>query len=275
MSTRTLALALLLLAGCEEIEPFVPTVSFQQFELQDIDFQHVEADFEFSVDNPNPVEVQLSSFSYALGFAGVELLSGDDEEGFSLEPVGSSALVLPVDMAWEDAWSAVQATRGSDEIDFGLAGHFGFETPLGEARIPYDEDGRFPALRTPGFALENLRVSQLDLVAGTAQVELDVAVDNAHASTLFFQDVAYDLSLEGRPVGSGTVASLGGVEGATEERLSLPMELDLVQAGSGIWDVLSSGGRLDAGLDATMNVDTPFGLLPLAVDETGEVKVSR
>lgn len=273
MRTVSLLLPVLVLSGCEELEPFMPTVSFQEFRVNDIDFEQIDVDFAFDVENPNPVDVQLASFSYGLGLGGVELLHADDDDGFALEAVGSSELALPVQMRWEDAWSAVQATRGEDDIGFDLDGHFGFDTPIGEAKIPYRESGTFPALRTPSVRVSSLRVGKIDLWSTRADVQLVLDIDNDHASTLFFDNFDYALSSGGHELADGVVHSLADVEGATQREVVVPMSIDLVSAGTVVVNALAGHGTLDIDLDATTDVETPFGILPLAVDESGNVEV--
>ena len=274
MTSRIPLLALaVVLPGCEQLEAFVPTVNFQRMDVNDIDFERVQADFIFSVDNPNPIEVGLSSFSYDFGLQGESLLDGDNQEGFQLEAVGASDLSLPLSLDWTDAWDAVQATRGVDEVGFGLGGHLGFDTPLGEARVPYNEDGSFPALRTPRFQFQRVRVERLNLLSQEAELAVDLGVDNPHASTLFFDAVSYDLDLGGGAVATGSIREWGGVEGATEGTLTLPVVIDLLGVGSEVVSALTQRDPLNIGLEATMDVDTPFGIVPLSIDETGNVTV--
>jgi LEA14-like dessication related protein len=273
---RVLPLLLLPLAvGCDEfaLQDYVPTVQFQRLDLVDIDFQHIEADFVFSVDNPNPVEIGLSSFSYDLDLEGENLLEGDNEEGFALEAIGSSELRLPLDLGWEDAWSTAQATRGEDYVDFALGGHFGFMTPLGEGRVPYREDGDFPALRTPTFSFQKVRVANLNLLTQTATIEVDLGVDNAHRSTLFFDAVDYRISLAGTRVATGFIDEFGSVAGATEGTLTIPVGVDLLAVGATVVDALVNKTPVQVGLEATMDVDTPFGIVPLDLDELAQVAV--
>lgn len=265
-----------LLAACENLplSEFLPTVNFQTLDVAEVDFQHIDADFVFTVDNPNPVQVGLSSFSYALALEEIELLSGDNEEGFQLEAVGSSELVLPMSLTWQQAWDTVQATRGEDMVGFGLDGHFGFNTPLGEARLPYDEGGEFPAVRTPKFRFQNVRVKALDLYTQEADLEIDLGVDNEHASTLWFDAFKYKVSMEGTQVANGTIPELGGVEGAQEGSLVLPVTIDLLEAGVQVTNALVNQEPLNLGLKADMDVDSPFGIIPLSINEKGKVSVS-
>lgn len=259
--------------GCDDIQPYLPTVTFDRFDVQNINFTEADVDFVFAVNNPDPVAITLSSFSYAFGLESVNLLSGDDPDGMTLEAVGSSDLALPVHLTWQDVWDTVQATKGKDNVGFGLNGDFGFNTPIGEALIPYDQSGEFPAVRTPKFSLKRVKVTHLNLLSGTADLGVDLGVTNDHASSLFFENFGYDLSLGGTHVANGRINSLGEALGATETTLTLPAHVNLVHVGSAVLDALSGRGNLNVGLAADTDVDTPFGVLPLTIDETGDVQV--
>lgn len=273
-SSLVVVTTLSLSTGCEDIEPYLPTVSFERLRVDTIDFEHAQVAFEFAVDNPNPVDISLSSFQYALALEQVELLSGDDADGFAIEASGASALALPVDLRWEDAWNTVQATLGEDFVSFGLDGDFGFDTPIGEVLVPYDEGGAFPALRTPKFGFRRLRVERLDLASLTADLAVDLAVTNEHASSLAFEDFDYALSLGGNLVAKGLIPTLGVVGGADEDgELSLPVTVDLVGAGASVIEALSSRGRIATTLVADTTVQTPFGPAPLHLSSTGDVDV--
>ena len=271
---------LVLLTGCEELEPYLPTVSFQTLDVDSIDFQAAEVDFVFQVDNPNPIDVGLSSFSYDLGLEGVHLLAGDNEEGFQLEAADASELRLPVNLSWQETFETIQATRGKDNVGFGLAGHFGFDTPLGEARIPYDEEGDFPALRTPKFQFKNLRATGINLLTQTASLELDLGVDNEHGSSLFFDRFDYGIQLNGQPLASGLVNTFE-VQSDTEGELCLPIDINLLTAGTTIVNAITNGGAVDVGLGANMDVETPFKdlqgnpvIVPLSIDEAGALNIA-
>lgn len=275
---RTLALtlpvaALVLSTGCEELDPYLPSVRFDELRVNEIDFEKADVDFAFVIDNPNPVEIDLASFSYALSLQEIQLLEGDDNDGTTLEAVGESELALPVLLDWTDTWDVVQATKGDDYVDFGLEGDFGFDTPLGRALLPYAEDGSFPALRTPKFTFKTFRVKSFDSSDYTAKVEIDLGVTNEHASSLFFQDVDYTVKVDGEKIAEGLVPDLGSVDGATDGTVTLPLEVDLISSGSAAWDAIVNGEEADVGLLAEMDVDTPFGLVPLTVDESGQVQV--
>jgi len=266
-------LPLILCAGCSELSDFLPTVSFDGLDIRDITFEQADVDFVFLVENPHPVSITLASFDYALELEDVPFVEGDNPDGFTLEALGGSELVIPLSLGYTDIWNTIQATRGEDVVDFLLSGGMGFDTPAGHFRIPYSEDGDFPALRTPVFSFERIRAPSVDPLGGVAELEVDLGVDNELGSTLFFQSFDYGLSLGGAPVASGLVPPFD-VPGATTGTLTLPVTVDLFGLGAGVVEAILDGGAVDVGLDATMDVDTPFGVVPLTIDESGQVSIS-
>jgi LEA14-like dessication related protein len=259
--------SLLAFTACEEFDPYLPTVSFDDFTVRQIDFEQIGVDFAFAIDNPHPVSIDLAAFDYQLSLQDISLITGDAEDGFTLEANGASPLVIPVDLAFLDTWNVVEATRGVDTIDYSLSGSFGFNTPIGQVDLPYRElGGDFPALRTPVFSLQALRLDAFDLFALDATLALDLGVDNAHESSLFFEAFHYTLDLAGEPVVSGVVDNLGEVAGAQGGTFTLPIEVDLLKASLGIVDALTFQKPIDVGLVATMDVSTPFGVIPLDLD---------
>jgi LEA14-like dessication related protein len=266
-------MTLLLLLACTggDLSEFVPTVTFNRLDLTAIDFEHIDVNFVFDVDNPNPIGIPLSRFDYSLGFEGVEVLSGDDPNGLELVADGSSELALPVGIDFANIFEAAQATRGLDYIGFGLSGGFGFDTDLGPVDISYDEDGSFPALRTPRFDLGQLNIQSAD--ESRVQFGLDVDVDNDHGSAIDFSNLDFRMKFAGVHVGDGAMDDMGEVPGATSRTLTIPFGIDYEDAIDAI-NAVANGDKLQVELDAGMDVSTPFGIVPLTVDENGDIEVA-
>lgn len=262
---RSLALfALLLAPGCEQIQPLLPTVQFGRLDVKALDWDHIETDFVFLVDNPNPVGIPLENFDYALTLADIELVSGADPDGLELLADDSSELALPVDLEFDNIYRFIETTRGLDAVPFGLSGSFGFDSPLGVVTLPYDAEGDFPALRTPALDLGKLHLDDLSLTS--ASLALDVDVDNDHGSTIWLQDFAYALTLEGVEVGDGLVPDFASVDGATTYTVSIPFEVDFLDAGQAVYEALTGGDPINVRLDASTDVTTPFESVVLPLD---------
>jgi LEA14-like dessication related protein len=243
-------------------------VQFGHLDVQNLDWEHIETDFVFYVDNPNPIGIPLESFDYALSLADVELLSGADPDGLELLASDKSDVALPVDLEFLSVYELITTTRGLDNVPFGLEGSFGFDSPLGVVNLPYDAGGDFPALRTPNLELGRLRLEELSLTSAT--LELDVEVDNDHGSTVWLENFDYALSLEGIEVGTGLIQDFAGVDGATTYTVALPLEVDFLDAGQAIYEAFTGGDKINVKIEAATDVITPFEdyTLPLEISKS-------
>ena len=183
---RAIFLPLLCLAtGCNQILDkdflvgMMPTVEFAGLNVNHVDFEQIETDFVFNVDNPNPVGFSVHDFDYALSFSDVEWATGDNPEGLTLNPGNDSEMSLPVDLVFVDLYDMIQASRGADSLPFGVRGNFGIlldESSIvleGEEQgsqaqsgdylvnLPYDAGGDFPALRKPAMSFQKIEVGEL------------------------------------------------------------------------------------------------------------------
>ncbi len=270
-----LPFALALLTGCtggSDFSAYFPTVRFDRLQLTALDWEHIDVDFLFNVDNPNPIGMPLERFDYGLDLENFTILSGSNPDGLRLDPEATTQVALPVSLNFVDIYDAVEATRGLDYLAFGLHGNFGWDTDFGPIDLNYDERGSFPALRTPKISMQQLRVRQAD--AERVGFDLDLGVDNDQGSSLFFQNFAYDVKLAGVKVANGTEAEVGDAPGATESTLSLPFEVDYVDA-IGAIAAIASGQKIKVDLSASSDVDTPFGAVPISIDENGNLKVGE
>ena len=252
------------LVACENfnLSDYLPTVAYDELSLARVDWDGVDGDFVFVVDNPNPIDVKLARFDYQLAFEGVEWLTGDSPDGLELGAASATDMALPITLQFTSLYDVVQATRGLDDIEFELSGSFGFDTPLGPIDLDYDEYGSFPALRAPDISFARIQVADYDWSGATVDLKLDV--DNDHGSTLDFLDLDYAIELAGVDVATGFVDALGSVEGATSDTLDVPFEVDFLDAGTAVYSAITSGAA-DAALEATVEVETPFGQLPLDI----------
>ena len=260
---RTLSLAALLLSACDD-GGGTDAVRFDRLEVRDIDWTRVDTDLVFQIDNPIPVDLGLARMDWTLEMSGIDLLSGADADGFTLRGGQSSELALPVGMDFADLFDMVEVGRGQDTLPFTLTGTLGFDSDWGPLDLPFRAQGDFPALRAPNIKLAGLRMGEVSWQQ--AAVELDLTVDNDLGSTLGLADLGYALSIEGWDVADGLVQDAGAVEGAAARTVTLPVRVDLLQAAGAGVTALLGGGKVDVALAAEADVDTPFGLIPLAFD---------
>lgn len=261
------------LGGLEGLDAYKPTVKFDRLDLGAVTWQGADADFRFTVTNPNPVAVKVASFTYDLDLGGQDFVQGDDDEGLTLSAKGDSALAIPVSLKWADVLSVAGELSGQDQVPFTISGDFGFNTPLGTVKIPWKHEGELPVLEAPGVSLQAARVAGLDIRTQTARLEVDLGLKNKGNSNLSFADLGYQLSLSGTQVASGTVASVGGVSGGDTRTVTLPVDVELLKLGASVVNAITKKEKIQVGVSANVDVQTPLGTLPLAISEAGELQL--
>lgn len=260
---------LFLLGGCltgSDLASIVPTVAFNSLELTSLDWENISVDFNFDVHNPNAIDVPIQRFNYGLALSGIDILDGDSPDGLDLTAESDSVVKLPVTLSFAGIYDAVEASRGVDTLPFNLQGGFGWDTDIGPVDINFDNDGDFPALRIPDIQLGDLGLTSYD--AQQANFDLGLGVDNDHGSTLDFNDVAFNVKFGGVQVAKGKQSTIGSVPGATTDTLELPFSVNYADAAEAI---LTGDSNVDFGAD--MDVDTPFGIVPLTIDENGDISI--
>ncbi len=269
-----------LLTGCAKLgslgsalDQYKPTVTFKKVDFGAVTWTGADADFVFSLANPNPVDVKVASFTYDLDIDGKSLVDGENNSGLQLKSQGSSQLRLPVGIVFADLVDLAQGASGADTVPFSIAGSFSFDTPVGPVAIPYRESGELPVLRTPKFSLQAARVGGISLTSQTATLEVDLGVQNTGNNSLSFADLAYQLKLSGTKVADGKVASIAGVSGGATKTVTLPVTLQLVDLGTSIVSAITNKEKIQVGVTADVDVQTALGTLPLSFSESGKLQL--
>lgn len=277
--------AALLATGCpklgdlggvgEALDPYKPRVTFKKVGLRDINWEQVDVNLVFKVENPNPLKVALAHFAYDLDLEGNDILKGKMEDGLELPAEDSATLKVPLTLTFSEMADLLTDTKGKDELDMKLSGNLGFDTPIGVVKVPYETKGEVPVLRAPKVAFKGVRIAKVDLLGNAAKLKVDLKITNKGKEKLTFENFDYTFKLKDTKVASGAVDSLGEADGDGTSTLTLPIDVTLTSLGSSLVSLVTEGGNADAELKASTNVVTPFGPVPLSIDESGKVSVEK
>lgn len=270
---------ILLFAGCPKIlqdldlDQYKPTVRFKKLKVDSVDFQGADTQFLFAVKNPNPIQVTLASLTYSLDLAGANFFTGKKPKGLTLEASKETQLAIPVSVTFSELFKLAGDIKNQDTVPFALSGDIGFNTPIGVIELPYKEAGDFPVLQKPTISFQGVRVTELAVLQNKASLGVDLNVTHEQASTLGFSDFTYDLYMKGQKVGDGTIAQFATVEPKETGLVTIPVNINLLEAGTAIVSALKDRDKVKFRIDADMNVDTPFGVLPLDIDKAKTLKL--
>jgi LEA14-like dessication related protein len=261
----------------QALENQTPKVSVVDQRLTRLDFERINLAFGIKVDNPNPVGIKLAGLDYDLKLAGQSFASGKQSKHMALAASGASQFELPLSMVFSEIYQAISNLKDKDQIPYELTTGLIIDVPLlGKMRYPVKAQGVLPLPRLPDISVKEIRLEKLNFSGAT--LALNLQVDNPNAFSVALNKLNYDFKVNGKRWASGNKQTLGTVKTKQKNIISLPITLNFMELGSGLYSLLNSGkdlnyslsGKLDAssGNQLIGNFDMPF-------DTNGRVKLSQ
>lgn len=122
-------------AGCASTGVLVerPSVSLQNVEVVDVDFDGQTFVLDFAVSNPNPFPLPVRSVSYGVELEGLRLASGETQSAFTVPAGGDSHFGITVDVdLMRTAPQLMFIVREGiyQDIPYSLEGRFAIDVPF-------------------------------------------------------------------------------------------------------------------------------------------------
>lgn len=276
-------MSLLMFQGCstlEQAEQIItgqqPTAEVKGVKLSGLDINGIDLIFDLQVDNPNPVKIALDRLDYDLKLSNHSFLKGEQGMGVSLAANGPSQVKLPVRMEFEQLLQQYGQLLKQDEVPYEIDLGLGLDVPLlGRIRLPVNYQGRMPIPKIPDVKVSDVDVERLTLQKAELMVELEVANPNRFAVILDKLD--YQLKLNGIDVGGGVLSQSMKIDQRGKGRIKIPLSLDLMQAGRGLYGAFIGGSGLSYELGGSLDAsgDTPLlGEFQIPLDKQGKVDLN-
>ena len=254
-----------------------PRISIADQRITSLDFERVSMAFGIKVDNPNPIGIQLAGLDYDLKLGGHSFLTGSEEKQMSLRANGVSRIELPLSLGFAEINEAISTLKGKEEVPYELTTGLMIEVPLlGKLRYPVTSRGIVPVPQLPKVSLKTLRVDSMNLLGAT--LALDIEVDNPNAFSLGLDRLNYNLMVNGKRWASGNRNSLGTIKQKQNNVITLPLSLNFMELGSGLYTALSSGKEVNYSLSGKLDASSSnklLGSFAMPFETDGRVSLSQ
>lgn len=254
-----------------------PKVSVADQRLTSLDFKQVKLAFDIQVDNPNPFGLELAGLDYDLKLAGHSFASGNQDKHMQLAASGPSHFELPLSMAFAEIYQGLKGLKGKSEVPYELTTGLMIDVPLlGKLRYPVTAKGLLPLPQLPKVKLQNLTLEKLNYTS--ANLALKLQVDNPNAFSLGLDRLRYDLTVNGKRWASADQASLGSVQQQQQNTITLPLTLHFMELGTSVYNLLSSGQKLDYRLNGTLDASSSnslIGKFDMPFNNRGQISLSK
>lgn len=280
ISTGIFLVALFLLS-CAAIQELTkiqqPTLQVQNVRFKGMTFETLDLAFDVKINNPNPMAATLAGFDYDFLIEGASFLKGDQNQQMRIEAAGESMLEVPLTLTFNDLYKTFQALKDQDssayKIDLGLT----FNLPiLGNTRIPVSKQGTLPMVKLPAIKVGSLKLKKLSLT--TADLELNLNVDNANAFSLLLNKLNYNLAINGQNWATGTTQQQLQITKKGASSIAIPVSLNLFEMGKTVYNLIAGNTNLNYRLTGDLDLKSSLPLLGqvnLPIDQAGQLNILK
>ncbi len=250
-----------------------PSVSLEGMHITDLTMESAGLSLKLTVDNPNPIPINLAGFDYALLFDGKQLLAGKKRDQFKIDAKGVSTVTVPVSLNFADLKDLYQGVMDQDTLNYELQTTALVDLPvIGIQKFSSTQKGQFPVPQIPEVSLAGINVKKMGLSG--AEIVISAKIKNPNAFGIDVSQLAYSLSINGAQWAESTLSETIKLAEKGETQIDIPLKLNFMEMGSAL---MKSKG-LNYQLKGNMNLDTTLPMLKnvkVPFDKSGVVGVKR
>ena len=139
----------LLLSSC--VQPSPPKAEFVEYKIAAVTLEGIRVNFIYKVKNPNPLGVNVSSYSYKVYINDQEFLS-ESRPGFNIDANGTSLIEIPVIIRYDKLFGTAvsvleRIAKGEDTISYRIEGKINTKVADIVFGAPFESSGTIPLPR--------------------------------------------------------------------------------------------------------------------------------
>lgn len=255
----------IVLTGCNALQDITnniqkPRLSVTNVQVTDFSFNDIELTYDITVDNPNPLAVQMASYEYDFKLNEETFIEGQQEDNSKIDASGSSTVKVPVRFSFSEVYNGIRTLAEADQAQYDFLGSVSFDLPaLGITEIPFNRSGTIPMVRFPEIRIRNLRVQSLSL--SRADLVLQMEFENPNKFGINLNNFDYTFDVNGNSWAEGNALSSTRISGDGVSNLEIPISLNIGEMGLAAYRLLSGSETLNYNLTGTFDLTADHPLL--------------
>ena len=248
---------LFFITGCAALKDLAniqkPTLTYSNMSVQSINFNEAELLFNFDVNNPNPLGITASGYSYDFLVNSNSFLSGNQDKDVKIGSGSKSVLQVPVKIQYSELLNTFRSLLRSEEFNYDLSTEFLFDIPgLGQQSLPANASGSLAVPKIPRFEFAGFNVESIS--PSGADMELKIGVNNPNRFPILLNSASYVLNVNGREWLNTSLTEVVRVTADDRTEIVIPVQLNAVQMGSVLFDLMRGSAEFDYSLNGNADV---------------------
>ncbi len=249
----------------QQMKPVVPKIQLKRVQLTGLSFTGATLHFQFQIHNPNPIDLSLNGFEYALQLENNQpLINGTFPHRTTIPARGDSLFTLPVSFTYGELYHLIRDYVKRDSIPYTLQATFYVMVPLlGEVTIPVEKSGTLPVIRPPQFTIQSIQLNSISWTR--ARLTLTIGIKNPNFFSVALHQLEYRVGMDDQAIASGALQSPSRLVNHQSGTIEIPIELNFLQLGKSIYQMLTQNNRIPVHFSGKAIISTS---LPLLQDQT-------
>jgi len=250
-----LLLVAAVLAGCSWVGPLLegslkaPEVVSDKIKVSKMDFNYIYFEADIELYNPNPVDLKMDGFNYAIDVQGEKLIKGDSG-GLNISPEGNAKVHLPFKVRIDNLVKLVPDLFNKDELEYRFSTELTLHGPFGMAWTkPVTMTKTVATPKLPEIKLPSIRLDKIDFKGFRLNVELPVSNPNIFGVNI--NQLRGALVINGlKPFEIGTEQTTR-LPSKSETRIEIPVTFSWDKASRSLLSIIEQGGLPDIQLEGS------------------------
>ena len=124
-----------------------PVVSFRGLSVQSLGLTGGSLEVQLGVYNPNGYDLNATRLTYNLLLDEIQFGSGELNEQLTVQKNDTTVVRVPIDFTYRGVGEAGRQLLNTGTVNYRVTGDVTVGTPLGNFTRPFDQSGRYTALR--------------------------------------------------------------------------------------------------------------------------------
>lgn len=236
-----IVLIAVLTTGCAMLRDLAdtqrPTIQYSNMSVQSINFNGATLQFNFDVNNPNPVGLTADRYTYEFFINDNSFLSGSQDQNLRISRESVSTLSVPVTLQFSEMFNTFSTLFRDDSFAYRINTEVQFDIPgLGVQRLPVNASGNLPIPKVPRFEFGGFDVKNLSMSGAEMEIRLNITNTNSFPISLTRAD--YQLEVNGRDCLDTSMSEPLRLADSDSSQLVIPISLNASQMGNVLLEMM-------------------------------------
>ena len=254
-----------------------PDVTLADYRISDLNLREVELTFDVEVSNPNPLAIDLASYTYEFDIEGNSFLRGNQTSNSQIAANGTQILQIPLRMSYSQLYQSVRSVVSQDEVSYTFGADLSVKVPvLGLIKIPVEQTGTLPVVKLPKISPAGLKVTNLSFTK--ADLELEFNVENPNGFGIDIDALNYEISINGLSSFAGQINESLHISKKANGSIKVPISINLAQLGMSAYQAIANGDDFKYQLNGSAEVGSDLPIFKNSLfdfDKSGVLNILK